>query len=39
MTIEEIEKLITFYNECDYLSEETKQRLIDNLWSTHGREC
>lgn len=32
MTLEEIEKLITFYNNCTYLSEETKQHLIDNLW-------
>lgn len=36
MTIEEIEKLITFYNNCTHLSEETKQQLIDNLWSMHS---
>ena len=36
MTIEEIEKLITFYNNCTTLSEETKQMLIDNLWSMHN---
>lgn len=36
MTIEEIEKLITFYNDCDCLTEDTKQKLIDNLWSVHG---
>lgn len=35
MTIEEIEKLITFYNSCTHLSEETKQALIDNLWKMH----
>lgn len=35
MTIEEIEKLITFYNESTMLSEETKQALIDNLWKMH----
>lgn len=32
MTIEEIEKLVTFYNECSLLSEETKQELIKNLY-------
>lgn len=32
MTIEEVEKLITFYNECSLLTEETRQALIDNLW-------
>ena len=36
MTLEEIEKLITFYNSSTLLSEETKQALIDNLWSTYG---
>lgn len=36
MTIEEIEKLITFYNNCTMLSEETKQILIDNIWSNHA---
>lgn len=36
MTIEEIKQLITFYNNCTYLSEETKQKLIDNLWSMHS---
>lgn len=35
MTVEEVEKLITFYNNCTYLSEETKQHLIDNLWKKH----
>lgn len=35
MTIEEIEKLITFYNNSTLLSEETKQHLIDNLWKMH----
>jgi hypothetical protein len=35
MTIEEVEQLITFYNECTYLTEETKQALIDNLWKMH----
>ena len=35
MTIEEIENLITFYNECTTLTEETKQYLIDNLWKMH----
>lgn len=35
MTIEEIEKLITFYNSCSHLSEETKQLLIENLWKMH----
>lgn len=36
MTIEEIEQLITFYNECEYLTEETRQALIDNIWSKHS---
>ena len=36
MTIEEVEQLITFYNDCTYLSEETKQVLIDNIWSNYG---
>lgn len=36
MTIEEVEKLITFYNNCTYLSEETKQLLIDNIWKMHS---
>ena len=36
MTIEEIEQLITFYNECPLLSEETKQALIENLWKKHS---
>lgn len=35
MTLEEVEELITFYNNCTYLSEETKQHLIDNLWKMH----
>ena len=36
MTLEEIEKLITFYNNCTYLSEETKQELIKNLFQKEG---
>jgi hypothetical protein len=36
MTIEEIEKLITFYNECPLLSEDTRQALIDNLLKKHS---
>lgn len=36
MTIAEIEQLITFYNECPLLSEETRQTLIDNLWKKHS---
>lgn len=36
MTLEEVEKLITFYNNCTTLSEETRQALIDNIWSTYG---
>lgn len=36
MTLEEIEKLITFYNNCTYLSEKTKQTLIKNLFQKEG---
>lgn len=38
MTIEEIEQLITFYNECTFMTEETKQVLIDNLWKMHSEK-
>lgn len=36
MTLTELEKLITFYNECSFLSEETKQELIKNLFQKEG---
>jgi hypothetical protein len=35
MTIEEIEKLISFYNNSSLFSEETKQALIDGIWKMH----
>ena len=37
MTIEKMEKLCTFYNKCNTLSETTRQLLIDNLMKRGAR--
>ncbi len=32
MSLQDLEKLITFYNNCTFLKETTKQVMIGNIW-------